>query len=101
MARSSNSSARKAGVAAALAARSWEFAKKVDWATVMVRARWLAHHSRRLYDNLTPAERKEFLSLVVPEKETAYFGPEQRERLRYLVTKALSGDSDRRPDRRA
>ena len=100
MARSSSSRARKAGVAAGLAARSWDFARRVDWATVMVRARWLAHHSKRLYDNLTPAERKEFLSLVVPEKETSYFGPEQRERLRYLVTKALSGRAGERPARR-
>lgn len=91
MARSTGSRARRAGVAAGLAARSWDFARRVDWATVMVRARWLAHHSKRLYDNLTPAERREFLSLVVPEKETAYFGPEQRERLKFLVTKALSG----------
>lgn len=91
MARSSGSKARRAGIAAGLAARSWEYARKVDWATVMIRARWLAHHSKRLYENLTPAERKEFLALVVPEKETAYFGPEQRERLRFLVTKALSG----------
>ena len=100
MKKASGSKARKAGVAAGIAARSWDFAKRVDWATVMVRARWLAHHSRRLYDNLTPEERKEFLALVVPEKERAYFGPEQRERLRYLVAKALSGESDRRPDRR-
>lgn len=101
MARSTNSKARRAGMAAGVAARSWDFARRVDWATVMVRARWLAHHSRRLYENLTPAERKEFLSLVVPEKETAYFGPEQRERLRYLVTKALSGRTPGTPpDRR-
>lgn len=99
MGKGTGSKARKAGVAAGIAARSWEFAKRVDWATVMVRARWLAHHSRRLYDNLTPEERKEFLALVVPEKEKAYFGPEQRERLRYLVSKALSGDAGRKPQR--
>lgn len=100
MARSTGSKARKAGVAAGIAARSWDFAKRVDWATVMVRARWLAHHSKRLYDNLTPEERKEFLSLVVPEKETAYFGPDQRERLRYLVSKALSGRGSGAPPER-
>jgi hypothetical protein len=100
MARSKGSKARRAGVAAGVAARSWDFAKRVDWATVMVRARWLAHHSKRLYDNLTPAERKEFLSLVVPEREAAYFGPEQRERLKFLVTKALSGSASGTPPER-
>lgn len=90
------SRARKAGVAAGLAGRAFEYARRVDWPAVWVRARWLSHHTRRLYSNLTPEERREFLAIVVPTRDATYLPKEERDRLRYLVTKAFAGDGGRR-----
>ena len=56
------SKAKQAGIAVGLAGRAWEYGKKVDWPAVWMRARWLSHHTQRLYNNLTPEERKEFLA---------------------------------------
>ena len=85
------STARTAGVAAGLAGRAFEYARRVDWPAVWIRARWLSHHTRRLYSNLTPEERREFLAIVVPTRDATYLPKDERDRLRYLVTKAFSG----------
>ena len=85
------SAARSAGVAAGLAGRAFEYARRVDWPAVWLRAKWLSHHTRRLYSNLTPEERREFLAIVVPTRDATYLPKDERDRLRYLVTKAFSG----------
>lgn len=90
------STARTAGVAAGLAGRAFEYARRVDWPAVWVRAKWLSHHTRRLYSNLTPDERREFLAIVVPTRDSTYLPKDERDRLRYLVTRAFS-DSPRPP----
>jgi len=56
-----------------------------------MRARWLTHHTQRLYNNLTPAERKEFLDLVVPTKSSKLVAKEDRARVTELVSKAFTG----------
>lgn len=89
------SRATKAGVATGLALRAWNLARQIDWETVWLRARWLAHHSRRLYNNLDEAERREFMEMVVPQRGTRTFGAVERDRLRYLVTKAFTGNRPR------
>lgn len=90
------SKATRAGIATGLALRAWNLARQVDWETVWLRARWLAHHSRRLYNNLDDAERREFMSMVVPQRGARTFGAVERDRLRYLVTKAFTGSGPRR-----
>lgn len=87
----SRSTARSAGVVAGLAGRAFVYARRVDWPAVWLRARWLSHHTRRLYANLTPEERREFLAIVVPTRDATYLPKDERDRLRYLVTKAFSG----------
>lgn len=96
MAKSKN----KAGSAAAasVAARGYAFARNVNWPAVWLRAQWLAHHSKRLYDNLDEAERKEFMELVVPMKggkspKASLVDKTDRARIQELVTKALFGDT--------
>lgn len=81
----------RAGAAAALAARGYRYARQVNWPLVWMRAKWLTHHSRRLYSNLSEAERKEFLRLVVPTKDAKLLGKDDRARVVELVTKAFSG----------
>jgi hypothetical protein len=85
------SKATKAGMAVGLAARAWEYGRTVDWPAVWMRARWLTHHTQRLYSNLTPAERKEFLDMVVPTKNSRLVAKEDRARVTELVTKAFTG----------
>ena len=92
----SRSTARTAGVAAGLAGKAFEYARRVDWPAVWIRAKWLSHHTRRLYANLTPDERREFLAIVVPTRDSTYLAKDERDRLRYLVTKAFSGPADPR-----
>lgn len=86
------SKANQAGAAVGLAAKAWEYGRKVDWPAVWMRARWLTHHSQRLYNNLTPAERKEFLDIVVPTKSSKLVAKEDRARVTELVTKAFTGN---------
>lgn len=96
MARKKNTSAAgKAGVAAGLAARGFSYAKKVDWPAVWLRAQWLTHHTKRLYSNLSEAERKEFLNLVIPTKDQPIIAKQDRGRVQELVTKAFTGNSPR------
>lgn len=85
------SKAAKAGVAAGLAVRTWDFAKRVDWPAVWMRAQWLSHHTRRLYNNLTEEERREFFDLVVPTRDSKMVRREDRGRIQELVTKAFTG----------
>jgi len=85
------SKAKQAGIAVGLAGRAWEYGKKVDWPAVWMRARWLSHHTQRLYNNLTPEERKEFLDLVVPTKSSKLLAKDERARVTELVAKAFSG----------
>ena len=87
------SKAGKAGVAVGLAARGYNYAKKVDWPAVWMRAQWLQHHSKRLYSNLSESERKEFLNLVVPTKDQPFIPAKDRGRVQELVTKAFTGSS--------
>ncbi|HMU28336.1 MAG TPA: hypothetical protein PLE13_09280 [Solirubrobacterales bacterium] len=86
------SKANQAGAAVGLAAKAWEYGRKVDWPAVWMRARWLTHHTQRLYNNLTPAERKEFLDIVVPTKSSKLVAKEDRARVTELVTKAFTGN---------
>lgn len=86
------SKANQAGAAVGLAAKAWEYGRKVDWPAVWMRARWLTHHTQRLYNNLTPAERKEFLDIVVPTKSSKLVAKEDRARVSELVTKAFTGN---------
>jgi hypothetical protein len=85
------SKAAKAGVAAGLAVRTWDFAKRVDWPAVWMRAQWLSHHTKRLYNNLTEEERREFFDLVVPTRDSKMVRREDRGRIQELVTKAFTG----------
>lgn len=85
------SKAKKAGVAIGLAGRALEYGRRVDWPAVWMRARWLSHHTQRLYNNLTPAERKEFLEMVVPTKSSRLVAKKDRARVTELVSKAFSG----------
>lgn len=87
----STSRARRAGTAAGLIGRAWQYGRRVDWPAVWMRARWLSHHTQRLYNNLTPAERKEFLDLVVPTKSSRFVAREDRGRVTELVSKAFTG----------
>jgi hypothetical protein len=86
------SKAARAGVAAGLAVRTWDFAKRVDWPAVWMRAQWLSHHTRRLYNNLTEEERREFFDLVVPTRDSRMVRREDRGRIQELVTKAFTGN---------
>jgi hypothetical protein len=86
------SRAAKAGIATGLAMRAWNLARQIDWDTVWLRARWLARHSRRLYNNLDEAERREFMEMVVPKRGARNLGAVERDRLRFLVTKAFTGN---------
>lgn len=81
----------KAGALAFAAMRGYRFARRVDWPVVWMRAKWLTHHSQRLYNNLSESERKEFLRIVVPTKGARLVSPEDRNRLVELVTKAFRG----------
>lgn len=83
--------AGKAGAAAALAARSYRFLRQVDWPLVWMRAKWLTEHSRRLYNNLSEAERKELLRLVTPTKSAGAVAKDDRARIVELVGKAFRG----------
>ena len=85
------SKAKKAGMAVGLMGKAWEYGRRVDWPAVWMRARWLTHHTQRLYNNLTPAERKEFMDLVVPTKESRLIAKDDRARVTALVSKAFSG----------
>ena len=85
------SKAVRAGAAAGIAARSWQFAKRVDWPAVWMRARWLSHHTQRLYNNLSEEERKEFFRLVVPTRDARMVAREDRARVQELVVKAFTG----------
>lgn len=91
----SASKAGKAGAAAGLAGRGYNYAKQVDWPAVWLRAKWLQHHTKRLYNNLSESERKEFLNLVVPTKEQPFIPAKDRGRVQELVTKAFTGNSRR------
>ncbi|HMT04576.1 MAG: hypothetical protein KDB48_01690 [Solirubrobacterales bacterium] len=86
-----SSKAKKAGAAVGLAGRAWEYGKRVDWPAVWMRARWLSHHSQRLYNNLTPEERREFLDIVVPTRDSKMIAKDDRARVAELVSKAFSG----------
>lgn len=86
-----NSKAKKAGMAVGLMGKAWEYGRRVDWPAVWMRARWLTHHTQRLYNNLTPAERKEFMDLVVPTKDSRFIAKDDRARVTALVSKAFSG----------
>jgi hypothetical protein len=85
------SKAAKAGMAAGMTAQAWDFAKRVDWPAVWLRAQWLSHHTKRLYNNLSEEERKEFFRLVVPTKDAPMVAREDRGRVQELVTKAFTG----------
>lgn len=85
------SKAAQAGAAAGIAARTWTYAKRVDWPAVWMRAQWLSHHTKRLYNNLSEEERKEFFNLVVPTKDSKLVAREDRGRVQELVTKAFTG----------
>lgn len=85
------SRAAKAGAAAGIAARTWTYAKRVDWPAVWMRAQWLSHHTKRLYNNLSEEERKEFFDLVVPTKGSKLVAKEDRSRVQALVAKAFTG----------
>lgn len=85
------SKAARAGAAAAVAAKTWDYAKRVDWPAVWMRARWLSHHTQRLYNNLTEEERREFFRLVVPTRDAPMVAKEDRGRVQELVMKAFSG----------
>lgn len=91
------SKAARAGVVAGLAARSFRYARRVDWPAVWMRAKWLSHHSQRLYNNLSESERKEFLEMVVPTKSSRLIAKEDRGRVTELVTKAFTSDDDSGP----
>lgn len=84
------SRAARAGIAAGLVARSFRYARQVDWPAVWMRARWLSHHTQRLYNNLSEEERREFLEIVVPTKSSRFIAREDRPRVVELVTKAFS-----------
>lgn len=95
------SRATSAGVAAGVFARTVRYARQVDWPAVWVRARWLTHHTQRLYNNLSEEERREFLEIVVPTRSSRFIAREDRPRIVELVTKAFSGPGpDRKPPRK-
>lgn len=85
------SKSAKAGAAAGIALKTWDYAKRVDWPAVWMRARWLSHHTQRLYNNLSEEERKEFFQLVVPTRDAPMVAKEDRARVQELVVKAFSG----------
>ncbi len=89
------SRAAKAGAAAGIAARGWDYAKRVDWPAVWMRAQWLSHHTKRLYNNLSEEERKEFFNLVVPTKDAPMVAKEDRGRVQELVAKAFTGPASK------
>lgn len=88
------SRAASAGVAAGLLARSARYARQVDWPAVWLRAKWLTHHTQRLYGNLTEEERRELLAIVVPTRGSRLVAKEDRPRVIELVTKAFAGPRD-------
>ena len=90
------SKAARAGAAAGVAAKTWDYAKRVDWPAVWMRARWLSHHTQRLYNNLTEEERREFFRLVVPTRDAPMVAKEDRGRVQELVIKAFSGPAEDR-----
>jgi hypothetical protein len=85
------SKAARAGMAAGVAMRTWDFAKRVDWPAVWMRAQWLSHHTKRLYNNLSEEERREFFDLVVPTRDSKMVRREDRGRIQELVAKAFTG----------
>ncbi len=89
--KASKSKASRAGAAIGLAGRGVEFAKRVDWPAVWLRAQWLSHHTKRLYNNLSEDERREFMRLVVPTKDQKIVPKEDRGRVQELVAKAFTG----------
>lgn len=89
------SKAAKSGAVVGMAARGFEYARRVDWPAVWLRAQWLTHHTKRLYNNLTEEERKEFMNLVVPTRDSKIIAREDRGRVQELVTKAFTGSANR------
>ena len=87
------SKAAKSGAVVGMAARGFNYARQVDWPAVWLRAQWLTHHTKRLYNNLTEEERKEFMNMVVPTKDSRTIRKEDRGRVQELVTKAFTGSS--------
>jgi hypothetical protein len=85
------SKSARAGAAAGIAVRTWDYAKRVDWPAVWMRARWLSHHTQRLYNNLSEDERREFFRLVVPTRDAPMVAKQDRARVQELVIKAFSG----------
>lgn len=77
-------------VAGVLAA-AYRHGRRVDWPVVWMRAKWLTHHTKRLYSNLSEQERREFMAIVVPTKDARLVAKEDRARVIELVTKALKG----------
>jgi hypothetical protein len=59
-----------------------------------MRARWLSHHTQRLYNNLNEEERKEFFQLVVPTRDAPMVAKKDRARVQELVLKAFTGPPD-------
>lgn len=91
------SRAARAGIAAGLIARSVRYARRVDWPAVWLRAKWLSHHSQRLYSNLTEEERRELLAIVVPTRDSRFVAKADRPRVVELVAKALNNPGTGRP----
>jgi hypothetical protein len=89
------SKAAKSGAVVGMAARGFNYARRVDWPAVWMRAQWLTHHTKRLYSNLSEEERKEFMNLVVPTKDSKFIAAEDRGRVQELVTKAFTGNPKR------
>jgi hypothetical protein len=87
------SKAAKAGAMAGMGMRAWSYARQVDWPAVWMRAKWLSHHTQRLYSNLSEEERKEFFQLVIPTREAPMVAKEDRGRVQELVMKAFTGPS--------
>lgn len=72
-------------------ALAYRHGRQVDWPLMWMRAKWLTHHTKRLYDNLSEQERREFLRIVVPTKGSRFVAGEDRARIVELVTKAFRG----------
>jgi hypothetical protein len=89
------SKAAKSGAVVGVVARGFNYARRVDWAAVWIRAQWLTHHTKRLYNNLSEEERREFMNLVVPTKDSKMIAREDRGRVQELVTKAFTGSANR------
>jgi hypothetical protein len=69
--------------------------KSVRWGLVWKAAQWLVQQGReRLDKNLTDKERREFRDLMVKSKgRPAKLTDRQRDRVRSLVKKALTGEA--------